>query len=81
MANIITISRFPLLFIYLTVLYYGGETLRYLNVPFIIIIFLMDSLDGWVARKRGESSLLGSVLDIATIIQTYKTTLFIIGII
>lgn len=66
MANIITISRFPLLFLYLAVLYYGGETLRYLNVPFIIIIFMLDSLDGWVARKRGESSLLGSVLDIAT---------------
>jgi phosphatidylglycerophosphate synthase len=66
MANIITISRFPLLFIYILILYYGGETLRYLNVPFIIFIFLMDSLDGWVARKRGEASLLGSVLDIAT---------------
>lgn len=66
MANIITISRFPLLFIYIAVLYFGGETLLYLNVPFIIIIFSMDSLDGWVARKRGETSLLGSVLDIAT---------------
>ena len=66
MANIITISRFPLLFIYLAILYYGGDTLQYLNVPFIIIIFLFDTLDGWVARRRGETSLLGSVLDIAT---------------
>lgn len=66
MANLITIARFPLLFIYLAILYYGNQDLLYFNVPFIILIFLLDSLDGWVARKRGESSLLGSVLDIAT---------------
>jgi phosphatidylglycerophosphate synthase len=66
MANFITIARFPLLLIYLAVLYYGGQNLLYWNVPFIIFIFLLDSLDGWVARKRGETSLLGSVLDIAT---------------
>jgi len=35
-------------------------------VPFIIIIILMDTLDGIIARSRGETSLLGSVLDIAT---------------
>ncbi len=66
MANLITIIRFPMLFIYLGILYYGNQNLLYWNVPFIIFIFLLDSLDGWVARKRGESSLLGSVLDIAT---------------
>ncbi len=66
MANIITITRFPLIFIYIAILYYGGETLAYLNVPFILLIFMMDSLDGFVARRRGETSLLGSVLDIAT---------------
>ena len=66
MANLITISRFPLLFIYITILYIGGNTALLWNVPFIILIFLMDTLDGWVARRRGEQSLLGSVLDIAT---------------
>jgi CDP-diacylglycerol--glycerol-3-phosphate 3-phosphatidyltransferase len=66
MANLITIARFPLLFIYLVVLYYGNHDYLYWNVPFIIVIFLLDSLDGWVARKLGEASLLGSVLDIAT---------------
>lgn len=66
MANFITITRYPLLFLYLGILYFGNQTLLYLNVPFIIILFLMDSLDGWIARKRGETSLLGSVLDIAT---------------
>jgi len=66
MANIITFSRFPLLFIYLAIMYFGGETALLWNVPFIVLIFLMDTLDGWIARKRGETSLLGSVFDIAT---------------
>ena len=66
MANIITVARYPLLFIYLAIIYYGNQTLLLWNVPFIIIIFNLDSLDGWVARKLNETSLLGSVLDIAT---------------
>lgn len=66
MANIITVARFPLLFIYLGILYYGNQTLMFWNVLLIIIIFNLDSLDGWVARKLNEASLLGSVLDIAT---------------
>ena len=66
MANIITVARFPLLFIYLGILYYGNQTLMFWDVLLIIIIFNLDSLDGWVARKLNETSLLGSVLDIAT---------------
>ena len=66
MANIITVARFPLLFIYLGILYYGNQTLMFWDVLLIIIIFNLDSLDGWVARKLNEASLLGSVLDIAS---------------
>jgi len=66
MANLITLSRFPLLFIYLALMYFGGETALLWNVPFIVLIFSMDTLDGWIARKREETSLLGSVFDIAT---------------
>ena len=66
MANLITIARFPLLFLYLAALYYGNQNMLYWSVPFILFIYSLDSLDGWVARRRGESSLLGSVLDIAT---------------
>lgn len=66
MANIITIARFPLLFLYLAILYFGNQSQLYWNVLLLFIIFNLDSLDGWVARKRGEASLLGSVLDIAT---------------
>jgi|LGOV01.1.fsa_nt_gb CDP-diacylglycerol--glycerol-3-phosphate 3-phosphatidyltransferase len=66
MANLITLSRLPLLFLYLALMYFGGETAHLWNVPFIILIFSFDTLDGWVARKRNEASLLGSVFDIAT---------------
>ena len=66
MANIITVARFPLLFIYLGILYFGNQTLMFWDVLLIIIIFNLDTLDGWIARKLNEATLLGSVLDIAT---------------
>jgi CDP-diacylglycerol---glycerol-3-phosphate 3-phosphatidyltransferase len=65
MANIITLSRFPLLFIYIALLYSGNGVAQLWCVPFIVIINAMDMLDGIVARKFGEVSLLGSTLDIA----------------
>jgi CDP-diacylglycerol--glycerol-3-phosphate 3-phosphatidyltransferase len=66
MANIVTLTRFPLIFVYLAVLYLGSPRAQLWNTPLIVLIFILDGLDGWIARKRGETSLLGSVLDIAT---------------
>ena len=51
MANLITLSRYPLLFLYLALMYYGGETAHLWNVPLIILIFSLDTLDGWVAAN------------------------------
>ena len=65
MANAITLARFPLLFLYIALLYFGNPTAQLWSVPFILIILFMDGLDGFVARWREETSLLGSVLDIA----------------
>jgi CDP-diacylglycerol---glycerol-3-phosphate 3-phosphatidyltransferase len=65
MANTITLSRFPLLFLYLVLTYTGSATAIFLCVPFITVIMLMDMIDGIVARRLGEVSLLGSTLDIA----------------
>jgi CDP-diacylglycerol--glycerol-3-phosphate 3-phosphatidyltransferase len=65
MANIITLLRFPLLFIYVILLYTENPTIIFWCVPFIVLITLMDSFDGLIARARGEVSLLGSTLDIA----------------
>ncbi len=66
MANLITLLRFPLLFVYVALLYWGNATAQYWCVPFIVGIILLDSVDGIIARARDEVSLLGSVLDIAT---------------
>ncbi len=66
MANLITLLRFPLLFVYVALLYWGNATAQYWCVLFILGIILLDSVDGIIARARNEVTLLGSVLDIAT---------------
>ena len=65
MANIITLLRFPFLFIYVALLYSRNSTIIFWCVPFIVLITLMDTIDGVIARAREEVSLLGSTLDIA----------------
>ncbi len=66
MANIVTLMRFPLLFVFVAFLYTGNATIQIWSVPFIVVILMLDMFDGMIARLRGEVSLLGSVLDIAT---------------
>jgi|SRR5271157_2325198 len=66
MANLITFLRFPLLFFYLILIYFGGPTAQLWSIPLMAVIFFMDSVDGFIARLRGEVSLLGSAFDIAT---------------
>ncbi|MHB9034008.1 MAG: CDP-alcohol phosphatidyltransferase family protein [Anaerolineae bacterium] len=63
MANLITVARFPVLVIS-AILLYLPTPFKFIAVPLVIILILMDSIDGWVARARKETSLLGSVLDI-----------------
>ena len=47
MANIITLLRFPLLFVYVALLYSGNAQIQLWCVPFIVIIILMDMMDGY----------------------------------
>ena len=65
MANFITLIRLPLLAVIVYLLYQPSATLHYLAAILILILILLDSLDGAIARKFKETSLLGSVLDIA----------------
>ena len=65
LANTITLSRIPLLVLIIFLLYQPAATPRFIAVPLIILLIVMDSFDGAIARKRGETSVLGSVLDIA----------------
>lgn len=64
MANLVTLIRLFLLFILVANAYSSGYQLL-LNLPLLIVIFALDGVDGYVARKRHEESLLGSILDIA----------------
>lgn len=36
-----------------------------LALALLVVVFALDGVDGWVARRRGECSLFGSVFDIA----------------
>ena len=65
-ANGVTVLRFPLLVLVVWLLYQGNATAQLINVGLLGLLMLMDTLDGAVARWRGETSLMGSALDIAT---------------
>jgi phosphatidylglycerophosphate synthase len=65
MANWITISRFPLLALFLVALYTSGPQVRLALVLVLFLLLMLDTVDGQVARARNQTSLLGSVLDIA----------------
>jgi CDP-diacylglycerol--glycerol-3-phosphate 3-phosphatidyltransferase len=64
-ANLITILRFPLLLVIVLLLYFGGTVGQLIDALLIIVLIVMDSLDGAIARRRGEQTLIGSALDIA----------------
>ncbi len=64
-ANVITVSRFPLLAVIVGLLYLGGAGGQLLAAGLIVLLIVMDSLDGIVARRRNEQTLIGSALDIA----------------
>jgi phosphatidylglycerophosphate synthase len=65
MANYITLARFPLLLVWVAMLYWGTPAIRLLGVAVLLLGLALDTVDGIVARSTGETSLLGSVLDIA----------------
>ncbi len=64
-ANLITVLRFPLLIAVVLLLYFGGSAGQLVDAPLIVALILMDSLDGIIARRRREQTLIGSALDIA----------------
>jgi phosphatidylglycerophosphate synthase len=76
LANWITLSRFPLLLITVLILYHGSPWTRLAGVGLLFLGLMLDTVDGVVARKRGETSLFGSVLDIAAD-RTYELVLWV----
>jgi CDP-diacylglycerol---glycerol-3-phosphate 3-phosphatidyltransferase len=76
LANWITVSRFPLLLLTIFILYFGSATMRVAGVVLLFVGLMLDTVDGVVARKRGQTSLFGSVLDIAAD-RTYELVLWV----
>ncbi|NIR60913.1 MAG: CDP-alcohol phosphatidyltransferase family protein [Gammaproteobacteria bacterium] len=65
MANLITTIRFGLLFVLVVMAYRLDPIWQLVNAPLLALIFALDGVDGYVARRRGEESLFGSIFDIA----------------
>jgi phosphatidylglycerophosphate synthase len=76
LANWITLSRFPLLLISVLILYFGSPAVRLAGVALLFLGLMLDTVDGMVARKTGQTSLFGSVLDIAAD-RTYELVLWV----
>ena len=64
MANLVTLSRLLLLFV-VAFLFYSRGPWEFANFVLVILIFVTDGIDGYIARKRNETSLFGALFDIA----------------
>ncbi len=65
MANLITSARFLLLFVLVALAYAAPPAWQLGNPLLLIVIIVLDGVDGYVARRRGETSVFGSLYDIA----------------
>jgi CDP-diacylglycerol--glycerol-3-phosphate 3-phosphatidyltransferase len=65
MANKITLARLPFLVIIVFLLYSGSPKIQVVAAFLVLLLIFMDTLDGIVARRRQETGMLGSKLDIA----------------
>ena len=77
LANWITLSRFPLLVGIVLILYFGSPPVQLAGVAVLFIALMLDTVDGVVARRTGQTSLLGSVLDIAAD-RAYELVLWVV---
>jgi CDP-diacylglycerol--glycerol-3-phosphate 3-phosphatidyltransferase len=65
MANVITLSRLLMVFPLVAMIYWASPSWLWLAPPLLLLIIALDGLDGYVARKRLETSVFGSIFDIA----------------
>lgn len=65
MANLITLSRLILLLLVVWLAYQPITGWHFASFFLIVLIFVSDGLDGYIARKRNETSLFGALFDIA----------------
>ena len=65
LSNTITLARLPLLLLLVAFLFVPLWQVRLLGLGLLIVLYLMDWFDGYVARLRQEVTEMGAVLDIA----------------
>ncbi len=65
LANTITLARLPLLLLLVALLFVPLWGVRLAGLGLLIILYLLDWFDGYVARLRNEVTELGAVLDVA----------------
>jgi CDP-diacylglycerol---glycerol-3-phosphate 3-phosphatidyltransferase len=66
MANLITLARLLLLIVVVFIAYQPYSWWHFVNVALLILVFASDGIDGYVARKRNETSVFGAMFDIAS---------------
>lgn len=64
MANLVSLLRTLLAILVVGLLFRHTQTIYIVCFVLTIIVIAMDALDGYLARKLGESSKLGAVIDI-----------------
>ena len=72
----VTLSRFPLLVVSVLAFYFGSPAVQLGGTAVLLAGLLLDTVDGVVARRTGQTSLFGGVLDIAAD-RTYELVLWI----
>ena len=63
LSNKLTLSRLLLAFVFMTVLSVSGLIAKIVALVIFVLASFTDMLDGWFARKRGEVTDLGRILD------------------
>jgi len=64
-ANLITLARLPLLLLIVALLFVPCRQVQGWGLGLLALLFLMDWLDGYLARLRRQVTELGAVLDVA----------------
>lgn len=77
MANLITTGRLLMLFALVGLACGGAPRWQLLDAPLLVLIILLDAVDGHVARVRGEATQFGAIFDIAAD-RVVETVLWIV---
>lgn len=65
MANLVTGLRLVLLFLFIIWIYQAPNEWQLANPLLLGLIFLLDAVDGFIARSQGETSVFGAAFDVA----------------